>query len=85
MKYIEELSPGECFLSDNKHYILTSDFKKNGSRLCYDLRSGHAHWLDAVTIVTLEPIYGIDKDNNFYPIKNENNYSTNTTSNYNIP
>lgn len=73
MKYIEELSPGECFISENKHFILTYDFKKNGSRLCYDLKSGNAQWLDSTTIVDIEPIYAIDKNNNFYPIKNEHN------------
>ena len=83
MKYIEELAPGECFIANNKHFILTADFKKNGSRLCYDLTSGHAQWFDAVTIVSIEPIYALDKENNFYPIKNDINY-TDTTTNHNV-
>lgn len=69
MKYIEELSPGDSFISDNNNYLLTSDFKRNGSRLCYDLKSGNPKWFDANAVVDIEPIYILDKDNTIIAIK----------------
>jgi len=69
MKYIEELSPGECFVVNDKIFLLTCDFKSNGDRLCYDLSSGIPQWLSLNTIIDLEPIYRLDNNNNVIPIK----------------
>lgn len=69
MKYIEELSSGDSFVFDNRNYLLTSDFKKNGSRLSYDLKSGSPKWFEANSVVNIEPIYILDKDNNIIAIK----------------
>lgn len=69
MKYIEELSPGDSFLSDSDNYFITSDFKKSGARLCYNLKSGTPKWFEANAMVDLEPIYILDKDNNIVAIK----------------
>jgi|688.fasta_scaffold04147_18 hypothetical protein len=69
MKYIEELLPGDSFVSDSHNYLLTSDFKKNGCRLSYDLKSGNPKWFEANSVVDLEPIYILDKDNTIIAIK----------------
>jgi hypothetical protein len=79
MKYIEELSPGDSFFADNHNYLLTSDFKKNGCRLSYSLKSGNPKWFEANFVVDVEPIYILDKDNNIIAIKEivKNNVSEN--------
>jgi hypothetical protein len=69
MKYIEELSPGDSFSYQNHLFLLTSDFKSNGNRLCYSLIDGFPTWLSSQTIVEHSPIYSLDKDNNTIPIK----------------
>lgn len=69
MKYIEELKPGNCFELDKNYFILTADYKKNGNRLCYSLQNGLSRWFDSQTIVTHEPIYTLDKDNNVVAVK----------------
>lgn len=69
MKYIEELECGDTFSYKDNMYILTSDFKSNGSKLCYSLVSGFPQWLNPDTIVYHEPIYILDSNNNTTPIK----------------
>lgn len=69
MKYIEEMSAGDCFEIKNKQYLLTHDFKKDGSRLCYSLMDGSGLWLQPNIIVESFQIYGLDNNNNIYPIK----------------
>jgi hypothetical protein len=69
MKYLEELESGDTFTLDNQHYLLTCDFKKNGSRNCILLDNGQSRWLESNTIVNFNPIYLLDKDNNVIPIK----------------
>lgn len=76
MKYIEELNSGECFQIDNNFFLLTSDYKKNGKRLCYSMLDGSPRWFDSNFGVNLEPTYILDKDNNVIairPTKNEHN------------
>lgn len=68
MKYIEELSAGDSFRTDNI-FIITSDFKKNGDRRCVDLSSGSSRWIPSNTIVDVCPIYTLDTDNNITSIK----------------
>lgn len=69
MKYLEELELGDTFSLEDKLYILTSDFKSNGQRLCYSLSDGYASWFKNQTIIDHTPIYILDKDNNTIPVK----------------
>ena len=69
MKYLEEISPGDTFINDNHHYVLTVDFKKNGDRLCYSLSNGHPKWFSANAIVEVSPTLYQDKDGNLLPLK----------------
>lgn len=69
MKYLEEISSGDCFLFENKLFILTIDFKNNGDRLAYRLDNGSPFWLKSNIVVDINPIYYLDKDNNIIPIK----------------
>lgn len=69
MKYIEELSYGDSFSYQDQLYILTSDFKKDGSKLCIKLDTGLPFWLNSNTIVDITPIYRLDTDNNIVAIK----------------
>ena len=74
MKYIEELNLGDTFSYKDNIFVLTSDFKSNGYKLCYSLGTGNAHWLASQTIVEHSPTYILDKDNNIIPIKTTNKY-----------
>jgi hypothetical protein len=69
MKYLEELKSGDCFVYKEQNFLLTSDFKRDGSRLCYSLVSGYPKWLSGQDIVEPLSIYSLDKDNNIIPIK----------------
>lgn len=69
MKYIEELTSGDCFIVDNKPYLLTIDFKSNGSKLAYSLENGSPRWVKNTDIVEIMPVYRLDKDNNIIAIK----------------
>jgi hypothetical protein len=73
MNYIEELNPGDCFISDDTLFFLTIDFKKDGSRLAYKLSDGSPRWFEASDIVSKTPIFAVDQNNNFYPLKEEKN------------
>lgn len=76
MKYIEELVPGDIFVSENHLFILTIDFKKNGSRLCVSLINGQPKWMNSDSIVHTEQLYKLDNNNNITPIKEfRNEYS----------
>ena len=68
MKYIEELSAGNCFLYKDKYYLLTIDFRGDNKKLCYELNSGCPYWLDGSTIVENTQICSIDSTNNIIPI-----------------
>ena len=69
MKYLEELEPGDTFSLENQLYLLTCDFKKNGSKNCILLHNGQSRWLESNIIVTINPLYSLDKENNVIPIK----------------
>lgn len=69
MKYLEELGPGDCFSYKEKFYLLTSDYKKNGHRLCYDLKGGNPLWLASQDTVEDTQIYTLDANNNIIAIK----------------
>lgn len=69
MKYIEELNIGDTFTYKDQMFLLTSDYKSNGSRLCYSLVNGQPCWLTSQIIIEHNPIYILDKDNNIIPVK----------------
>lgn len=69
MKYIEELSLGDTFTHMDQIFVLTSDFRTNGSRLCYSLLNGQPAWFSNQTMVEHNPIYILDKDSNTIPVK----------------
>jgi hypothetical protein len=69
MKYIEELEIGEFFKFQENLYINTSDFKKDGSRLVLNLRTGSFHWLKKDEMVDFLDVYTLDESNNFVAIK----------------
>ena len=76
MRYLEELESGDSFSYENQVFLLTSDFKASGNRLCYSLTNGFAKWLSGQTIVESCPIYILDKDNNTIPIKHTPKHDT---------
>lgn len=69
MKYIEELSYGDTFLYNQELYLLTSDFKNNGSHLAIKCSSGFPCWLSSQAIVETSPIFILDKEQNIVPVK----------------
>lgn len=69
MKYLEEIQAGETFIIEDKTYLVTIDFKKNGDRLCYCLSTGSPKWLEAKSVVNINPLFYLDKDNNIIPLK----------------
>lgn len=69
MKYIEELSAGQCFEFQKNYFLLTQDFKKNGQRLCIRLDSGIGNWLKPDCIVNTTDLFTMDKDSNIIAIK----------------
>lgn len=73
MKYIEELSSGDCFELNDIIFLVTIDFKKDGSRLCYKLIDGSPKWFAPSEIVKMSPVFAMDSNNHFYPIKEEKN------------
>lgn len=82
MKYIEELSHGECFRLNGELFILTSDFRNNNTKLCYSLSSGFPKWLKNDSIIDVCPIYTLSAENNLVPVKE---YKSGTQTINNIP
>lgn len=72
MKFLEEIIGGDCFLLDSKHFILTSDFKKNKKdnlKLCISLADGTCRWFADNTLVEPVPIFTIDMNGDILAIK----------------
>jgi hypothetical protein len=69
MKYIEEISFGDCFIYNNIKYILTTDFKNNGKRMSISLVDGSIKWIESNEIVDIIDIFTFDKDSNIIAIK----------------
>lgn len=72
-KYLEELKPGDTFENENNKYILTIDYKKDGSKSCINLINGSFRWLKSNSMVSELPIYCLDTNNNFSPIVQKDN------------
>jgi hypothetical protein len=76
MKYIEELESGQTFAKNNNIFILTTDYKKDGSRLAVSIEQGNLRWFSSNEMVDIAPIFKLDENNNVIPINNitsENN------------
>jgi hypothetical protein len=69
MKYLEELETGDSFELNGDYYIVTTDFKKNGQKLCIDLTSGVGQWLKPEDSIETIDLFTFDKDSNMMPIK----------------
>lgn len=70
MKYIEELTIGDAFKIDNEFFLLTSDFKKDNTRLCCNLNNGLFRWIKNDSIVEISPLYVINEQSAIVSIKN---------------
>jgi hypothetical protein len=68
-KFIEELVAGDIFELEDQKFVITSDFKKNGERLCVNLHSGNVRWFKSDSHVIHINLYAMDSNNNFHPIK----------------
>lgn len=71
MNYIEELKCGDTFSYKEEKFVVTTDFKKNGSRLCTNLADGTQRWLEPSEIIGKFSVYYIDNDNNIIPLKKD--------------
>lgn len=69
MKYLEELAIGDCFEYKDSYYILSSDFKSNGQKMCLSLINGFANWFNGEIIVNIADIFTLDKNSNIIAIK----------------
>lgn len=69
MKYIEEISFGDCFIYNNNKYILTTDHKNNGQRMSISLVDGSIKWIKANEMIDIIDIFTFDKDSNIIAIK----------------
>jgi hypothetical protein len=68
-KYIEELENGDCFESADSKYIMSCDFKSDGSRLCINLINGNPKWFKSNDTINSIQIFTTDKDNCIIAIK----------------
>lgn len=76
MNYIEELEPGQAFIYKKLSYVLTSDFKKNGDRLCVSTVNGQCRWLGGGEMVDSLVLYTIDKDSNLVHLREQDSNDT---------
>lgn len=67
--FIEELTNGDCFESNDTRYILTCDFKSNGKRLSIDLKTGHSRWFNSNDIVNKISIFYVNNENLMVALK----------------
>lgn len=79
MNYIEEIKPGQAFNKDNHIFVLTTDYKKDGSRLAVSAEQGDLRWFKPNEIVNTAPIFKLDEDNNVIAI-NQNILENNKIS-----
>jgi hypothetical protein len=73
MEYLEELDPGNSFSYRDTYYILSSDFKKNGSRMCLSIKDGSVSWLSGSTIVDIIPLCYLNESNTIIPLRETKN------------
>jgi hypothetical protein len=82
MKYLEELSFGDCFSYNNGYYVMSSDFKQNGKKSCLSLETGFTHWFNGDIIVNITELYILDQNSNIIAIKQRS--KNDNTQNQNI-
>ena len=74
MKFLEDLSSGDCFKLSEDFFIVTSDFKigkRCESRSCVNLINGSFRWIASNTIVDFFPIFFFI---NFLSVRNYYNF-----------
>jgi hypothetical protein len=81
MKYLEEISTGECFIFTGKYFILTADFKRNGDRLAICLSDGLSKWIKSNDMIDPIDIFTLDKDNNIIAMRERIKNAANSTTN----
>jgi hypothetical protein len=69
MKYLEELDIGDSYSYNNNSFIITADYKKDGSRLCICLKNGLPQWVTSNTIVEPIDIFILDQQSNIIAIR----------------
>jgi hypothetical protein len=67
--FLEELNCGDCFNSSEKLFIVTTDYKKSGDRLCINLNDGSSRWFKPDAMVSKISIMYTDEDSNIVAIK----------------
>lgn len=78
MDYIESLENGQCIAVSSGYYIVTSDYKTNGNRMCVSLKDGSIRWFDASLLVDAIDIFTFDKDTNIVAIKQREKLNENS-------
>jgi len=68
-QYIEELDNGDSFEFSGAKYIISCDFKSDGSRLCVNLNNGTPKWFKSNEMISKIQIFTMDKDNCIIAIK----------------
>ncbi len=81
MKYLEEISIGDCFVLSGNYFILTTDFKKNGDKLAVCLSDGSSKWIKSNDMIDPIDIFTLDKDNNIIAIREREKNAANTNTN----
>jgi len=81
MKYLEEISSGDCFGLSGKYFILTTDFKKNGDRLAVCLSDGSSKWIKSNDMIDSIDVFTLDKDNNIIAMKERIKDAANSNKN----
>lgn len=71
---ISKLLFGSTFLFDDEIFLLTQDYNRKNQRNCISTKDGSSKWIDAETDVVVCPLYTLDKDNNFTPLKEDGKY-----------
>ena len=69
MKYVEELFIGEFFNLNSEFFVNTQDFKKDGSKLAINLKTGFGKWIPHDSMVESIDLFVLDKENNFISIR----------------
>ena len=69
MKYLEELTGGDCFEYSNRYYILSKDFKANGDMMCIGMTDGFPKWLAPNSMVNQIELLTTDADKNIVALK----------------
>lgn len=66
MKYLEELKAGDCYIFNKELFVVTTDFKRDGSRMVVNLSSGTTRWMDGSSVCDTVQIFTIDNENNSF-------------------